>query len=54
MRVALELDDQGATVRVGESEPVRVDLPRGAPAPGGAWGVGAWRDAALWRRARLE
>jgi len=54
VRVTIEVEDGGAVVRLDEHEPVRLELPRGFPAPGGAWGVGAWRDAALWRGARLR
>lgn len=54
VRLAIAREAGRLSVRVGDGEPLAFDLPPGYPAPGGGWGLGAHRDAVLWRGARLE
>jgi hypothetical protein len=51
VRVALEHEAGRLSVRLDDEPPLAFDVPPGYPAPGGGWGLGAHRDAVLWRRA---
>jgi hypothetical protein len=53
-RLEVGIEPTRLSVRLGDGPPLALDLPPGYPAPGGAWGLGARRDAVLWRGARWE
>ena len=51
VRLAIEHDVGRLAVRLDDEPPLVFDLPPGYPSPGGGWGLGAHRDAVLWRGA---
>jgi hypothetical protein len=51
VRVALEHEQGRLAVRLDDEAPLVFELPPGYPPPGGGWGLGAHRDAVLWRGA---
>lgn len=54
VRLVVEHGAGRLAVRLDDGEPLWIDLPPGYPVPGGGWGVGARRDAVLWRGARMH
>ncbi len=49
VRLRIRIDGRDLAVCVNDEPPLRMSVPQGFPAPGGAWGLGAWKDAARWR-----
>ncbi len=49
VQLRIQIDGRELAVFLDDVPPIRMSVPEGFPAPGGAWGVGAWKDAARWR-----
>lgn len=47
--LSIEIQGRSLAIRVGDGPPIEASVPEDHPAPGGAWGLGVWRDAARWR-----